>query len=329
MGAPALFRALRIHALGEPPRLEMLPLPAPGAGEALVRLEATVISHFDLGAAAGVLSVQQPLPLIPGLEGAGRVEAVGGDSGLAPGTRVRVYGEGLGIVRPGTWGEAVLAPLTALMPLPETLDFAPAAACGSVLATAWAALFELGRVAPGESIGVTGATGAVGTLVAQLALREAGRRVVAWAREPARLVPGVEPLGYEEDPAQPVDVLVDTIGGAGLLRRLQSVRRGGRAVLLGYTAGERICVDLPALLSADVALLPLNMRRRRVAAHVLEQLVGDVAQGRLAVPLQTIGVDELANGIAGVKAGTIRGRLILTWRDARDASESPQQRGDT
>lgn len=326
MSAPASIRALRVHALGEPPRLETLPLPRPGAGEALVRLETTVISHFDLGVAAGVLSAPQPLPLIPGLEGAGRVARDGAD--FAAGTRVRVYGEGLGVVRPGTWAEAVVAPLAALTPVPETLDFAPAAACGSVLATAWAALFELGRAAPHESVGVTGATGAVGSLVAQLAVREAGRRVVAWARQPARIAPGVVSLSYEEDPAEPIDLLVDTVGGSGLLRRLRSVRRGGRAVLLGYTAGERVCFDLPSLLISDVSLLPLNMRRRRVPAQELEQLVLEVAQGRLAVPLQIIGVDELEDGIARLKAGTARGRLILAWREARDKCEIPQQRGD-
>lgn len=286
------MRALRVHAFGEPPRLEELPDPRPGDDEALVRMAASVIGHHDLGVAAGVLPLAQPLPYVPGLEGAGRLE---------DGTLVRVVGGGLGMTRAGTWAELVAAPPAAIVAVPQSLPPEVAAACGSTANTAWAALHDAGRVQDGESVGVTGATGAVGSLVVQLA---GDRRVVTWSR------------GHDEDPAEPVDLLIDTVGGPELPRRLRFVKPGGRAVLVGYTAGEQVTLDLPALMHADVRLLPLNMRRRRVPPEVTAALLEDVAAGRLTVRTDVVTLDGLAAGIERLRAGRAAGRLVLRWPGA-------------
>jgi NADPH2:quinone reductase len=287
------MQALRVHAFGAPPRIENLPDPELDADEVLVRLEASAIGHHDLGVAAGVLPLAQPLPYIPGLEGAGR---------LADGTLVRVYGGGLGMTRQGTWAEQIAAPPAAIVPVPQSLSPELAAACGSTANTAWAALHDLGGVGDDETVGVTGATGSVGSLVVQLA---GDRRVVTWSR------------GHnEEDLEEPVDLLIDTVGGPDLPRRLRAVRRGGRAVLVGYTAGERIELDLPALMHADVALLPLNMRRRRVPPNITAALLEDFASGRLTLRLEALRLDEVERGIARLLAGRVRGRLVVRWNEA-------------
>ena len=295
------MRALRVHELGSPPRLDDVPVPAPGDEEVRVRLEASVIGHHDLGVAAGVLPVFQPLPYVPGLEGAGRAD---------DGTHVRVFGGGLGSTRQGTWAEYVVAPRAAVTPVPDGMPAALAAACGSSANTAWAALNDLGAIRDGESVGVTGATGAVGSLVAQLA---GDRRIVAWTRTPERVPGRAEVLHDDQDPEEPVDLLIDTVGGPLLPRRLRSVRPGGRAVLVGYTAGEQVELDLPALMHGDVALLPLNMRRRRVPPGVTAHLLDDVAAGRLTVDTDVVSLDGLTDGIARLRAGAARGRLVLQW----------------
>jgi NADPH2:quinone reductase len=286
------MQAVRVHAFGAPPRVENLPAPEPEAGEVLVRLEASAVGHHDLGVAAGVLPLAQALPYVPGLEGAGR---------LADGTLVRVYGGGLGMTRQGTWAEQVAVPPSAIVPVPRSLPPELAAACGSAANTAWAALHDLGAVKDDESVGVTGATGSVGSLVVQLA---GDRRVVTWSRGRG-----------DEEPEEPVDLLIDTVGGPDLPRRLRAVRRGGRAVLVGYTAGERVELDLPALMHADVALLPLNMRRRRVPPDVTAALLEDFATGRLTLRLEVIRPGELEQGIARLRAGRVRGRLVVRWNE--------------
>ena len=316
---PETMTALRVHALGEPPRADRLPVPSPGADEMLVRLAATTIARHDLDVARGRLPGGQPLPYVPGLEGAGRVAALGDgvDAGRLPtGALVRVSGGGLGAMRPGTWAEYVVAPAGAVAPVPEELDPAIAAACGSVSLTAWSAAIDLGGLQPGESLGVTGASGAVGSLVLQFAERHGAGRMVAWVRSPDRLgtvPPGTEVLIGDDAPAEPVDLLVDTVGGPLLERRLRSVRPGGRAVLLGYTAGTRVCFELPALLTADVSLLPLNMRRRRPPPELLSGLVEDFAAGRLRVATEVVELRELNEAIARLEEGRAKGRVVLRW----------------
>jgi NADPH2:quinone reductase len=302
--------ALRVHALGEHPRAEEVSVPRPGEGEALVRMTASVVGHHDLGVVAGMLP-HAPPPFVPGLEGAGVVAALGdGVDGLelAVGTPVRVVTRGQA---GGTWAGYLVVPARALVPVPEGLDPAVAAACGTVSAAAWAALERAG-LEEGESVGVTGATGAVGSLVVQLAIGRGVTRVVAWTRSPAGLPEGVEVAG-DEVPAEPVDALIDTVGGELLPRRIHAVRPGGRAVLVGYTAGERVCLELPELMVTDVALLPLNMMRFRVPRDVAIGLLDDFAAGRLAIATDVVGLDGLDAAIERLRTGRASGRVVLRW----------------
>lgn len=311
------MRALRVHALGEPPRIDDLPAPEAGEGEVLVRLEATVLGRHDLDVSRGRLP-HPPLPYVPGLEGAGRVVAVGAgvDGGRFPeGALVRAYGGGLGANRPGTWAELVAAPARSVTPVPDGIDPVLAAACGSVAVTAAGAL-DRGRLAPQERLGVTGGSGAVGSLVLQLAGdRGVGERV-AWLRSADRafaLPPGTEVVLPGGAPAEPVDLLVDTVGGPELPARLASVRPGGRAVLVGYTAGGTATFDIRALLQGDVELLPLNMRRRRLPEGLEAELLAEVARGRLHVATEEVGLDGVADALDRLDAGRTAGRVVLRW----------------
>ncbi len=292
--------ALRVLSFGAQPHAEQVPVPSPGEGEALVRLSASVVSHHDLGVVAGTLP-HAPPPFTPGLEGAGVVVALGegvDGSQLAVGTPVRIVTRGQA---DGTWAEYAVAPARALVPLPEGLDAAVAAACGTVSAAAWAALERAGLEAD-ESLAVTGASGAVGSLVVELARRRGASRVIALAREAATL---------PDDDAEPVDVLVDTVGGELLPRRLAVVRPGGRVVLVGYTAGEEVPFSLPELLVRDVSLLPLNMMRFRVPREVAVGLLDDFAAGRLSIATDVVDLDGLDAAVERLRAGRANGRVVL------------------
>lgn len=310
--------AVRVHAIGEPPTLDRVPVPRPGEEEVLVRLAASVVGHHDCSVARGELPLRPELPYTPGLEGAGVVVELGAgvDAGrLPPGTAVRVFGGGLGAARPGTWAEYAVVPARAATPIPAAYDAALAAACGSVAAAAWAATVDVGRLSGGERIGVTGATGAVGSLCLQLAAREGVASAVAWVRSPERaaLLPGGVEAALPDDRVEPVDLLVDTVGGPALAERLRDVRPGGRAVLVGYTAGTEVCLALPAFLAGDVSLLPLNMMRRRLPGGLEAELVRDVVEGRLAVRVETIEPSEAREAVARLERGATAGRVVIGW----------------
>lgn len=315
---PEAMTAVRVHALGEPPVLDRVPVPRPGEEEVLVELAASAVGHHDCSVARGELPLSPELPYTPGLEGAGLVVELGPgvDAGrLRQGTPVRVFGGGLGTARPGTWAEYAVVPARAATPIPAAYDAARAAAGGSVAAAAWAATVDVGRLGAGERLGVTGATGAVGSLCLQLAAREQVGSAVAWVRsaERAALLPESVEAALPGDRVEPVDLLVDTVGGPALAERLRDVRPGGRAVLVGYTAGTETCLSLPLFLAGDVSLLPLNMMRRRLPRGLEAKLVRDVAEGRLTVRVETIQPSAIGEAMGRLGRGATSGRVVIDW----------------
>lgn len=313
------MKALRVHALGEPPRLDEVPAPQAGEGEVLVQLEATVLGRHDLDVARGRLPHHPPLPYVPGLEGAGRVIGIGSgvDAKQFPkDALVRVYAGGLGANRPGSWAELVACPARAATRVPNGVDAVLAAACGSVALSAASAI-DRGRLAPKERLGVTGGSGAVGALALALAVDRGVRGCVAWlrSRERASALPAGTELILPDGKRliEPVDLLIDTVGGPELPERLRSVRRGGRVVLVGYTAGSAVTFDLRSLLEGDIELLPLNMRRRRLPDGLEAELLGKFASGQLHVATEVIGLDEIAGALDRLDAGEVAGRVVLRW----------------
>ncbi len=304
------MRALRIAAVGGAPEPVEVPEPRPGPGETLLRVAGACLAHVDRSIAAGSLGGTPPLPYVPCTDGAGWVV----ESAAHPaGALVWVRGAGVGVARDGVAAELAVVPDDAVHPAPEGADPLLAACFFSPVTSAATALGDLGRLRPGERVLVTGAAGAVGSLTVQLALA-AGAEVVACVRTQARAA-GV-PAGAEVVVGEPgpvaADLLVDTVGGPGLPGRLAAVRPGGRAVLVGYTAGTAVQLDLPALMRADVALLPLNMIRRAPRAFALAgDLLARLTAGELTLAVTPYDLADAATAWADLAAGRVDGRAVL------------------
>ncbi len=286
---------MRIHAWGEAPRLETLPEPTPQPGRSLVRMAATTASHLDRSIAAGGFLRHPPLPYVPGVEAAGTVL----QSDRHPvGARVWLRGAGLGTAEDGTWRETISAPDPALGALPDTIAMPLGAAFFSPCTAAWVALFGVGALQPGERVLVSGASGAVGGVAVQLA-RAAGAQVTL----------ADAPLG---DAAPAFDLLVDAVGGPGLAGLLARLVPGGRAVLVGYTAGRRVELDLAELMQRDIRLLPLNMLRREAEARAaVPELLARLADGRLTLALRTFALSQAAEAMTWIAERGHRGRAVL------------------
>ncbi|HXV94296.1 MAG TPA: zinc-binding dehydrogenase [Pseudonocardia sp.] len=314
------MKAVRVMAFGAPPAVEAVPDPEPRPGETLVRVAAAALGHLDRTVASGGFPMAPDPPYTPGVEGAGTVVG-GGD--LPPGTAVWLRGGGLGTARDGTAAELVAVPDAAVHPAPPGADPALAACFFSPATSAWCAVHDVGGSAPGERVAVTGAGGAVGALAVQLAAEAGASAVLAVVSRPERaeavpvvagrvevVVGGLDPAVHGAD--RPVDLLVDTVGGPDLPRRLACVAPGGRAVLVGYTAGAAVTLDLPALMARDVRLLPLNMvRRAETAFGVADALLRRLCSGELALPVTAYPLAAVDRAWSDLGAGRVRGRVVV------------------
>ncbi len=247
---------------------------------------------------------------MPGVEAAGVVIR---SSVFASGRRVWLRGAGLGVTRDGTWREIVEAPDHALDALPNDVPFELGSAFFSPCTSAWVALHEVGRVAPGERVLVTGGSGAVGSMALQLA-RIAGAQPIAVmfdSAQAARLPLHVEHVAAAD--LKPDALLIDTVGGVALPSALRGVAPGGRAVLVGCAGGTRTELDLPELLQRDVSLLSLNMLRReaagRACAPALLQMIG---RRELDLAVTTFPLEQAAHALGWIAQRGHAGRAVLT-----------------
>jgi NADPH:quinone reductase len=310
-------KAVRIHAWGAPPRLDELPEPTPRPGRSLVRMAATSVGHLDRSIAAGGFLRHPPLPYVPGAEAAGTVLQ---SERFAAGARVWLRGSGLGTTEDGTWRETISVPDGALGALPDAIAMPLGAAFFSPCTAAWAALFGVGALQAGERVLISGATGSVGSIALQLA-RAAGAQV-AVALDPGtadddELLAGVERVqGDPGDASTAFDLLVDAVGGPPLADLLARVVPGGRAVLVGYTAGQRVTLDLAELMQRDVRLLPLNMLRRAAEARTaVPELLARLGDGRLRLALRPFALAHAAEAMDWIAQRGHRGRAVLVAGD--------------
>ena len=267
---------------GGPEVVEIADVPRPDVppGTVLVAVRAAALNYLDLWARRGLPGLKLEFPHIGGSDIAGVVEEVGdGVGGLAPGTRALVNpslwcgrcnwclkGEEslcasyaiIGEHVRGGFAEFAAVPAANVLPIPDHLSFAEAAAVPLVYQTAWRGLVGRGRLQAGESLLVTGASGGVSTAAIQIA-KHIGATVFAVTAGPEK-VARVRELGadhvidrlesdfskevWKATDRRGVDVAFDSVGEAVWPDLLRSLARGGRLVTYGATSGPAGQVEI-------------------------------------------------------------------------------------
>jgi NADPH:quinone reductase-like Zn-dependent oxidoreductase len=234
----SIMKAVRFHAYGSSAVLayEDAPRPTAGAGEVLIRVHATSVNPFDCAVRAGYMSgyFQYTLPLIPGTDVSGVIEAVGpGVTSVSPGDEVFTRA---GVFRDGSNAEYAVAFAADVAAKPDALDHIHAAALPHVTLTAWQALFELAQLSAGQTVLIHAAAGGVGHIAVQLA-HWRGAKVIGTASLNLDLLNELkveEAIDYSltafETVAHDVDVVLDTIGGDVQQRSYATLKPGGMLV---------------------------------------------------------------------------------------------------
>ncbi|MBB4895369.1 NADPH:quinone reductase-like Zn-dependent oxidoreductase [Streptomyces olivoverticillatus] len=237
------MRRVRYHENGGPEvlRLEHTDTPAPGPGEILVRTEAVGVT---LPVVRKVREGGLPLPASLGGEVAGKVTAVGPEvTGFAVGDRVTGLCFSDGYADFSVLGAAMVSPV------PEGASAADAVALVRSGLVALGA-FEAARPTQGESVLVTGAASGVGHLAVQLAKARGAGRVVAAVSSPAkaefvRSLGADEVVTYGDDSwGEPVDIVLDAVGGELLTPAMAALAPGGRLVAYSSGGGTLQAYDL-------------------------------------------------------------------------------------
>ena len=250
--------AVRIYETGGPEVLRWEPFDPgkPGPGEVRVHQEAVGLNFIDVYHRTGLYPLPS-LPAIPGMEGAGTVEAVGeGVTEVSVGQRVAYAG-----VPPGAYAQVRNIPAHRLVVLPGAIDFTQAAAMMLQGMTARYLLRGCYRVSAGDTILIHAAAGGVGTLVCQWA-KHLGATVIGTvgSSEKAALARSNgcdHPLLYDREDwvartreltgGRGVDVVYDSVGQATFTRSLDCIRPMGMLVTFGQSSGAVAPLDLGQL----------------------------------------------------------------------------------
>ena len=341
------MHAILLHSYGPPGnlRLETVPDPVPGPGQARIAVRAAGLHFIETLLRKGVPVGPHPAPALPvilGGEAAGVVESVG--QGVDPalvGRRV-VTGD----LASGGYAELAVADARSLAPLPDELEYGPAVAMVTTGATALG-LLELAPVTADDVVLVMAAAGGVGTLLVQHA-RRVGATVVGAAGGPAKVarvaeqgadlaVDYTEPGRTEQDHVGPdhvgpdhggsgwtdrvraavgeVSLVFDGVGGRLGREAFELIGKGGRQVVFGQAAGEWFHPAEEELAAREVTshdgighLLSRPGGMAELRARALEA----VAAGRLTPAVQSFPLRDAAAAHAALESRNTIGKVVLT-----------------
>ncbi len=327
---PEAMRAVEIAEAGGPDVLRPVrrPVPAPAAGEILIRVVAAGVNRPDALQRAGAYAPPPDASDLPGLEAAGEVAAVG------PGVfRWRIGDAVCALLPGGGYAEYAVTPADHALPVPDGLGMVEAAALCETFFTVWTNVFERGRLVAGESFLVHGGSSGIGTTAIQLAAVR-GARVFATAGS-AEKCAACERLGaerainYREEDfvavireatgGGGVDVILDMVGGDYLPRDVKALATEGRLVMIAFLGGPKAELNFAQVMTKRLTITGSTLRPQSVEAkariaRALEREVWPlIASGRIGPVMdRTYPLEEAAAAHARMESSAHVGKIVLT-----------------
>jgi NADPH2:quinone reductase len=322
------MKAILCKHFGTPDELELadIPPPAPGPGEAVVRIKAAALNFFDLLIIAGKYQHKPPFPFSPASEFAGIVESIGpGVTEFAPGDRV------MGSTGWGAACESLAAGTDRLVKIPENLDFERAAGLTVTYATTLYGLRERGALKPGETLVVLGASGGVGLAAIEIG-KIMGARVIACASSEEKLAfarshGADETVNYASEDlrdalkrlggARGIDVVYDPVGGAYAEPAVRSLGWEGRYLVVGFAAGEipKLPLNLVLLKSCDIRGVLWGawaLRDPQGQRALMIDIVRWCSEGKLSAHVHAVyPLAETAKALKDIADRKVMGKIVL------------------
>ncbi|MFE8910601.1 NADPH:quinone oxidoreductase family protein [Streptomyces globisporus] len=321
------MQAWRVHRNGEPGevmRLEETDRPTPGDGQVLVEVRAANVNFPDALLCRGQYQVRPLLPFTPGVEVCGTTE---------DGRRVLATP----VLPHGGFADHVVADEAALLPAPDALDDAEAAALHIGYQTGWFGLHRRARLQPGETLLVHAAAGGVGSAAVQLG-KAAGAKVIGVVGGPEKAAVA-RALGCDlvidrrsEDIVAAVkeatggrgaDVVYDPVGGDAYAKSTKCVAFEGRILVVGFASGVIPAPALGHALVKNYSVVGLHWglynTKDPAAVRACHQELTELAEQGIVKPLisERVAMDGAADAVQRVADGTSTGRIVVLPGGAR------------
>ena len=295
--------------------------PQPGPGQVLIRVHAAGINRPDLLQRGGHYPTPPGAPETLGLEVAGDVVVAAG--------RWKVGDRVCALLGGGGYAQYAVVDARHVLPVPDGMTLVQAAALPETIFTAYANLFEHGRLAAGEWLLLHGATSGIGVTAIQLA-KAAGAHVLATARSAGKAAQARE-LGADvaidsttesfvaaAKAHAGVDVALDMVGASVFADTLEALNPGGRIVYIASQAGATLEVPIPLLMRKQAIITGSTLRPRnadekaRLAAEVERVVWPWIAQGKVRVLIdQCFPLAEAAAAHRYLEQGSHLGKVVL------------------
>ncbi|MGH1392863.1 MAG: zinc-dependent alcohol dehydrogenase family protein [Trichormus sp.] len=300
------MKAILMTAPGSPEVLQLQEVPKPttlGSTDLLVRLVAAGINPIDTKIRQRGTFYPEQMPAILGCDGAGIVEAVGeGVKRFRPGDAVYFCNGGLG-AKYGNYAEYTVVDERFTAHKPASLTFAEAAAAPLVLITAWEALYERGRLEPGDNVLIHGGAGGVGHVAIQLAkLKGANVCTTVSSEAKARFVRQISAdhvIFYKQTDfvqaaldwtnGEGVDLAFDTVGGETFHKTFPAVRVYGDIVTILEPKADtvwRVARNHNLRIGFELMLTPMLQNLVEAQQHhaeILTECAEFMEQGKLTI----------------------------------------------
>jgi alcohol dehydrogenase len=340
------MRALTLIADRKLDLAEMAEPPAPGAGEAQVRVKAVGLNHIDLWGYRGMAFAKRKLPLVVGAEAAGEVRAVGaGVSALAPGDPVVMYGaltcgacnacrDGrdnlcenvgglMGFHVDGFARDVVTMPERLVIKAPAGIAMRDLACAPIAFATVEHMLFDNAKLKPGETILVHAAGSGIGSAAIKMA-KATGCTVITTVgddakAEKARALGADHVINYQTDrfehvvrkitAKKGVDVVFEHTGAATFNGSLLSLKRGGRLVTCGATSGPSTTFNLMQLFQQQYKIFGSFGASIANIRTALAKMAG----GLLPVIDTEVALADFERGLARLETRQVFGKIIVNF----------------
>ena len=342
----ATIRALTL--LGDR-KLELAEVPAPpppAAGEVQVAVKAMALNHIDVWGFRGMAFAKRKMPLVVGAEAAGEIAAVGdGVTGFKPGDPVVMYGaltcakckaclEGrdnlcenvagiMGFHVDGFARDRLNMPARLVIPVPDGVSMRDAACAPIAFSTVQHMLFDNAKLQPGETILVQAGGSGIGTAAIKMA-KALGCTVITTVGDDdkaakAKALGADHVINYRTERFETitrkltnkkgVDVVFEHVGGEGFNGSLLVLKRGGRLVTCGSTAGPTITFNLMQLFQQQYKILGSFGASMRNIRDSLAKIAG----GLTPVIDTEIGLADIERGIERLESRQVFGKIVVRF----------------